>query len=417
MHYELIIVGAGAAGLMAAAQASSGGVSVALLEHNERAGKKLNITGKGRCNLTNNCDVPTLMANIPTNGRFLYSAFSRFNSQDTMAFFEALGVPLKTERGNRVFPVSDNAADITNALYKLCIKNGVKHIHTNVTGLLIENGEIIGVNTTSGELHASSVILATGGLSYPVTGSDGSGHKMAQEAGHTIVPPKASLVPLTASGKDCRDMMGLSLKNSAIKLTNKKTGKCVYKDFGELLFTHFGLSGPVVLSASSHLRDMESGLYSFIIDLKPALTEEQLEARLLREFAENTNKDLRNLLRSLLPAKMIGTFIKRTGIQGEKKAHQISKEERRAIIALLKGFVIEIEGFRPISEAIITSGGVSVKEINPSTMESKLVKGLYFAGEIIDADAHTGGFNLQIAFSTAAAAARGKVQEVRGKNT
>lgn len=396
----LIVIGAGAAGMMAAGTAALMGMSVTVIERNDRPGRKLMITGKGRCNVTNSCDVDGLMANIPVNGRFLYSAFSRFSQYDTMDFFENLGVKLKTERGNRVFPESDRAVDIVDALKSYCDNNGVKFIKARAKSLIVKDGAVTGVRCDSGEFFAEKVIIATGGKSYPKTGSTGDGYTMAAKAGHNIIEPKPSLVPLTSEDKCCADMMGLSLKNVAISIINNRNGKIVYKDFGEMLFTHFGVSGPVILSASSHIRNMERGLYKLVIDLKPALANEQLDSRILRDFSENVNRDFGNSLGGLLPSKMIETVIKRSGIDRHKKVNQITREERKRLVELLKGFEVSLDGFRPIDEAIITSGGVDVSQIKPSTMESKLVKNLYFAGEVIDVDAHTGGFNLQIAFST-----------------
>lgn len=396
----LIVIGAGAAGMMAAGTAALMGMSVTVIERNDRPGRKLMITGKGRCNVTNSCDVDGLMANIPVNGRFLYSAFSRFSPYDTMDFFENLGVKLKTERGNRVFPESDRAVDIVDALKSYCDNNGVKFIKARAKSLIVKDGAVTGVRCDSGEFFADKVIIATGGKSYPKTGSTGDGYTMAAKAGHNIIEPKPSLVPLTSDDKCCADMMGLSLKNVAISIINNRNGKIVYKDFGEMLFTHFGVSGPVILSASSHIRNMERGQYKLVIDLKPALANEQLDSRILRDFSENVNRDFGNSLGGLLPSKMIETVIKRSGIDRHKKVNQITREERKRLVELLKGFEVTLDGFRPIDEAIITSGGVDVSQIKPSTMESKLVQNLYFAGEVIDVDAHTGGFNLQIAFST-----------------
>lgn len=400
---DVIIIGGGAAGCLAAVQAARWGKSVIVFEKNEKLGRKLRITGKGRCNVTNNSSTEEHMKNIPVNPRFLYSAFSNFDADDTMNFFEELGVPLKTERGNRVFPVSDNANDIADALAYEMKNLGVQTIHTRVTALTTENGAVTGVKA-GGKLYPSaSVIIACGGRSYPNTGSTGDGYALAESVGHTVTELKPSLVPLTSPDKYCTEMMGLSLRNVNLKLMDGE--KAIYSEQGEMLFTHFGVSGPLVLSASSHIRDMKPNRYKLFIDLKPALTPEQLDARIQRDFAENLNRDFSNGIRKLLPAKLIPVAVRLSGIPAEQKVNSITKEQRHKFGELLKAFPVRISGFRPIDEAIITSGGISVKEINPKTMESKLVSGLFFAGEVIDIDAYTGGFNLQIAFSTAYTAA------------
>lgn len=401
--YDVIIIGAGAAGLMAAGAALEKGLSVLLFDKNEKLGRKLRITGKGRCNVTNNCTKETVIASTVSNPRFLYSALNFFSPEDTMSFFENLGVPLKTERGNRVFPVSDKADDIAEALINYA--SGAKVIRNTVKDLIAENGEIKGVKTENKTYFAKNVLIATGGASYKATGSTGDGFKFAEKLGHSITPLSPSLVALCCEDKDIPEAQGLSLRNIGFKITDKVKNKVIYEDFGELLFTHFGISGPVVLSGSAHLKDMAKGRYLASIDLKPALTREKLDERLLRDFAENKNKDFVNSLQALLPQKLIEVVIKRSGIDGRTKCNSITKKQREALLNVLKDFTAEISDFRSLNEAIVTRGGVSVKEINPKTMESKLVRGLYFAGEVIDVDAYTGGFNLQIAFSTARLAA------------
>ncbi len=406
MSPDLIVAGGGAAGMMAAGRAAELGCSVCLVEKNERLGRKIDITGKGRCNLTNNCSVQELIASVPSNGRFLYGAVSSFTPQDTMAFFESLGVPVKTERGNRVFPVSDHAKDVSGALGDWLRRAGCEVRRGTVQSLLLHEGRTAGVRLQSGEeIFAGAVLIACGGASYPATGSTGDGYRLAEQAGHTVTPLRPSLVPLVAQGEDCSEMMGLSLRNIGLSVWDRRKKKEIYSDFGELLFTHFGLSGPVILSASSHLREMEPGRYEARIDLKPALSPEQLDARLQRDFSENKNRDFVNSLGALLPRKLIPVAVRRSGIPGDLKCNAITREMRRGFLQLLKSFSVEIQGFRSLAEAIVTSGGVSVKELNPKTMESRLVSGLYFAGEVVDVDAYTGGFNLQIAFSTGRAAA------------
>ena len=397
---DIIVIGGGPAGMMAAGKAAERGAAVALIEKNQRNGKKLLITGKGRCNVTNNCSRDEFFANIPVNPKFLYSAFSQFSNRDVMDFFETNGVPLKVERGNRVFPVSDRAYDINNALIGYCKKGGVHVIRDTATDLSIDKGSISGVKLKNGgEVRCSQCIIATGGKSYPLTGSTGDGYLLAESVGHTIVAPKPSLVPIEIDGRECAEAQGLSLRNIAIRVSDPENGKTVYEDFGEMLFTHFGMSGPVILSASSHMRDPNKK-YKISIDLKPALTPEQLDNRILRDFSENINKEFVNSLSKLLPQKIISVIIKRTGIPYSAKVNSIRREQRLALAGLLKNLEFDVAGFRPIDEAIITSGGICVTEIKPKTMESKIVAGLYFAGEVIDVDAHTGGFNLQIAFST-----------------
>ncbi|MBR3760284.1 MAG: NAD(P)/FAD-dependent oxidoreductase [Ruminococcus sp.] len=400
---DVIIIGGGAAGCMAAVHAARFGKSVIVFEKNERIGRKLRITGKGRCNVTNNSSMEEHMKNIPVNPRFLYSSYSSFCAEETMAFFEELGVPLKTERGNRVFPVSDKADDVADALDREMKKLGVKLIHKRVSGLVIEDGKCCGVIAGKEEFRSESVLIACGGKSYPNTGSNGDGYLLAESAGHMITDIKPSLVPLVSPDKYCAEMMGLSLRNVTLKLFDRE--KLIYSELGEMLFTHFGVSGPLVLSASSHIRDMQPNRYTLKIDLKPGLTAEQLDMRIQRDFSENLNRDFANGIRKLLPAKLIPVVVRLSGIPAEQKVNGITREQRRKLGELIKDFPVRISAFRPVDEAIITSGGVSVREINPKTMESKLVSGLFFAGEVIDVDAYTGGFNLQIAFSTAYSAA------------
>lgn len=397
-QFDVIVVGGGAAGLMAAGAAASRGLSVGLFDKNQQLGRKVRITGKGRCNVTNNCSVEEVVASCPRGGKFLYGALSAFSPQDTMAFFEGQGVPLKTERGRRVFPVFDNAHQIADALARWAGKAQV--IRQAVTEVLTEGGRAVGVKTAQGAYHAQGVILCCGGASYPGTGSNGDGYKLASQLGHTIVKPTPSLVPLVERGDWCSQLMGLSLRNCGVKVTQQGKKKPVYEDFGELLFTHFGLSGPTILSASAHLHPMEPGKYTVHIDLKPALSPQQLDQRLLRDLEGHKNKFFANSLEELLPQKLIPVVVERSGIPGETRCNSVTKEQRRALLGLLKDFSLEVEGFRPIAEAIVTSGGVSLKEIDPRTMESKRVPGLYFAGELMDADAYTGGYNLQIAFAT-----------------
>ena len=398
MSKEIVVVGGGAAGMMAAISAAEKGSHVTLLEPNERLGKKLNITGKGRCNVTNDAGLEELLANTPKNGKFLYSAFSRFDGRDAKAFFESLGVPLKTERGNRVFPVSDRAFDISGALERRLKALKVVLRRDRAVSLDIRGGAIHGVNGEKGAYPAKAVILATGGVSYPATGSTGEGHRMAAEAGHTVTPLQGSLVPLREQGNDCARMQGLSLRN--VGLTVFENEKKIYTDFGELLFTHFGLSGPLILSASAHMRRFEKKTYRVEIDLKPALDEQQLDKRLLSDFTKYANCDFCNALDDLLPQKLISVVVERSGIPPHQKVHEITREQRRELLRVLKHFSVPIAGLRPVTDAIVTSGGVKVGEIDPKTMESKIVKGLYFAGELIDVDAYTGGFNLQIAWAT-----------------
>lgn len=399
---DLIVIGGGAAGLMAAGTAAKRGLKVTLIERNEKLARKVGITGKGRCNVTNSCPLLNeLISNVPVNGRFLYGAFSRFGTDDTIDFFEEMGVPLKIERGNRVFPVSDRALDIVDALNKYITVNGVKRKTGRVTELIMDNGAVKGCRTEDGrEFLADNVLIATGGMSYPATGSTGDGYTLAKQAGHTVTELKPSLVPLECHEGWCTDAQGLSLRNVEIRVEDTKTYKEVYKDFGEMLFTHFGVSGPMILSASSHMRNMERGRYVIHIDFKPALTYEQLDKRIQRDLLECSNKNLYNTLALMLPRKMIPIVVKLSGLNGNIKSNQVTKEMRSALVDLLKDIRLTVTDFRSIDEAIVTSGGVSVSEIDPKTMKSKIAEGLYFAGEVIDVDAYTGGFNLQIAFST-----------------
>ena len=400
MIYDVIVVGGGPAGMFAAITAAGRSKKVLLLERNERLGKKLLITGKGRCNVTNDCSEQEILQNIPRNGRFLYSAMTALPPKSVMEFFENAGCPLKTERGNRVFPVSDKSQSVLDALRQEMRRTGVTVRTGRVKEILLENGAVSGVATEKEIFEGKSVILATGGVSYPTTGSTGDGYAMAKTLGHTVVEPQGSLVPLETAGTDCQDMQGLSLRNVAVKLVNAK-GKVLYKDFGELLFTHFGVSGPTVLSASCHLKGEGCKL---VIDLKPALDEGKLNDRILRDLEMYQNRAMENALTDLLPRSMIPVVLRRLEIDPMMQANSLTKQKRRALVELLKAFTIEITGKRPVAEAIITSGGVKTSEIDPKTMESKKVPGLYFAGEIIDCDAYTGGFNLQIAWATAYAA-------------
>lgn len=401
---RVAVIGEGPAGMMAATVAAESGAEVIIFEKNDKAGKKLRITGKGRCNVTNDSTNAELMAAIPTNPKFMFAALNRFSSADTKRFFEDLGVPLKVERGKRVFPVSDKASDIVNAMTKSCRDAGVKVVREKITALDIRDGKIFGVCNSTSSCECDSVIVCTGGKSYPMTGSDGDGYKFARSAGHKIIEPRPSLVPIVCEGNLCQRMQGLSLKNIGFKIINNQSGKCVYEDFGELMFTHFGLTGPVVLSASAHIPDIEKGKYSALIDFKPALDNEALDKRIISDFAKYINKDFINSLSDLLPLKSIDIIAEMSGIQPRKKVNSITREERNSLVEAIKCFKVQLSRFRPIDEAIVTKGGVAVNEINPKTMESKLCSGLFFAGEVLDIDAYTGGFNLQIAFSTAVCA-------------
>lgn len=399
---RVAVIGGGAAGMMAAIKAAENGAEVTLIERNDRPGKKLRITGKGRCNVTNACDTKEFLNHVPTNPRFLYSALSCFSTEDTVAFFEEAGVPLKVERGRRVFPVSDRAEDIVNALVKRVKAAGVKIVTGRVDGIEARDGAVCGCRIGQRLIEADAVIIATGGRSYPGTGSDGDGYRLAGELGHNVTPLIPSLVPLTSKSRICPSLQGLSLRNVALKVTDTATGKTAYEDFGEMMFTHFGMTGPMILSASAHLSELSAGRYEAHIDLKPALDEKTLDARILSDFAKYSNKDFINALSDLLPAKLIPVVVGLTGIDERKKVNSVTKEERGVLVRTVKDLRIRIDGFRPIAEAIVTKGGIDVKQIDPKTMESKLVSGLYFAGEVIDVDAYTGGYNLQIAFATGA---------------
>ena len=400
--FDGIVIGGGPAGMFAAITAAQNGEKVLLLERNDRLGKKLLITGKGRCNVTNDCSAQEVLQNTPRNGRFLYSTMSALPPETVKTFFEDRGCALKTERGNRVFPVSDKAISILE-----CLQSELRRLHVTVKTarvrhILTEDGHVTGVEIQDEKISADWVILATGGASYPTTGSSGDGYAMAAELGHTIIPAEGSLVPLETAGTDCQEMQGLSLRNCGVKLLNAK-GKVLYKDFGELLFTHFGVSGPTVLSASCHLKGEGCRL---VIDLKPALEENKLDDRIQRDLELYKNRSMENALTDLLPRSMIPVVLRRLDIAPDMQANSLTRQKRRALVELLKAFCVEITGKRPVAEAIITSGGVKVSEIDPKTMESKKVPGLYFAGEVIDCDAYTGGFNLQIAWATAHAAGK-----------
>ena len=400
MIYDGIVIGGGPAGMLASIVAAQQGAKVLLLERNDRLGKKLLITGKGRCNVTNSCTAQEVLLNIPRNGRFLYSAMESFPPASIMEFLENSGCKLKVERGNRVFPVTDKSSSVLEALRNQMHRSGVQVRTARVQEILTDENGVAGVKTAGESLSARWVILATGGMSYPTTGSTGDGYEMARKLGHTIITPEGSLVPLECAGDDCRDMQGLSLRNVGVKLLNRKN-KVIYKDFGELLFTHFGVSGPTVLSASAHLKEDGCRL---VIDLKPALEEGKLNDRILRDLELYKNRSMENAMTDLLPRSMIPVVLRRLEIPDDLQANSLTKQQRRELVGLLKAFPLDILGKRPVEEAIITSGGIKTSEIDPKTMASKKVPGLYFAGEIIDCDAYTGGFNLQIAWATAYAA-------------
>ena len=407
---EIIVIGGGAAGCMAALAAARKGTSVILLERNQKLGRKLYITGKGRCNVTNNCSPDEVLKNIPHNSRFLTSSITRFPPASVMELFTSLGVALKTERGSRVFPQSDKAADIIDALLIGLRRAGVEIREERASGIRSTRTGLQ-VQTERGEYRCKAIILATGGVSYPLTGSTGDGYRMAAALGHTIIPPKPSLVPLTAVGEVCRRMQGLSLRNVAVRVKNSRK-KVIFHEQGEMLFTHFGLSGPLILSASAHMRDFDREHYTVWIDMKPALDEKTLDARLLRDLAANPNRAFHNVLDGLVPRLMVPVLADLIGIPDGTKANSVTREGRRRLLELLKAFPVEITGPRPIEEAIVTSGGIKVTEVDPKTMESKIVKGIYFAGEVLDTDAYTGGFNLQIAWSTGHAAGESAAEAV-----
>lgn len=400
---DVVVIGGGASGMMCSGIAAERGLDVVLLEPNKVLGRKLRITGKGRCNLTNNCEIKDILANIPGDGRFLYSALNKFPPREVMPFFENLGLSLKTERGNRVFPVSDNANDVAGTLQRFMQRNGVRLERCKAKRIVTEDGAVVGVETEEGIISCRAAVICTGGLSYPLTGSTGWGYKAARELGHTVTPCRASLVPLECADDYCAEMQGFSLKN--VTLSAYEDDKLIYKELGEMLFTHFGVSGPLVLSASAHMRDFASKKYRLEIDLKPALDEKKLDARILRDFEKYANRDFANALCDLAGRTMIPVLVELSGIPADTKVNSITREQRHKLLQLFKSFPVSVIGTRPIDEAIVTSGGVSTKEVNPRTMESKLISGLYFAGEVLDLDAYTGGFNLQIAWATAYTAA------------
>ena len=411
---DIVVIGGGAAGMMAALTARENGGEVVLLEPNQKLGRKLYITGKGRCNITNDSVPEVVLQNIPHNARFLYSAVNRFAPSDVKAYFEKLGVPLKTERGQRVFPQSDKAADVIDALFFSLQRKRIPVRHTRALSLRMKHGVLVGVETERGLIECKAVVLATGGVSYPLTGSTGDGHRMAEELGHTIEALTPSLIPLVEAGEWCSRMQGLSLRNVRLAVKNQKK-KVIIEEKGQLLFNQFGMSGTLVLSASAHIRDMNKDKYVAILDCKTALTADKLEERLLRELGEQPNRNMHNLMETLLPRLMIPVMLEASGIAGNTKAHDLTKQQRRRLVEQLKQFRIPILDKRPIQEAIITAGGVKVKEIDPGTMMSKKVEGLFFAGELLDVDAYTGGFNLQIAWSTGRVAGQSAAEFVKGE--
>lgn len=403
LRADVVVIGAGAAGLMCSLIAAQNGLDVIMLEPNKLTGKKVRITGKGRCNVTNNCEPKDIIANIPQNGKFMQSSVNKFTPADTMNFFESLGVKLKTERGRRVFPVSDNAHEVVNALENAGKAAGVKILHMSATKILTTEGKVSAVMANGKKIDCNSVVICTGGKSYPMTGSTGDGYKMARDLGHSIVDYRGSLVPLESDDDYCIEMQGFSLKN--VELSVFEDDKRIYKELGEMMFTHFGVTGPLILSASSHMRHFGKKSYRLEIDLKPALDEKKLDTRILRDFEKFNNREFKNSLSELAGRTMIPVLVELSGIDPETKVNSITREQRLKLVSLFKAFPVSITRPRPVAEAIVTSGGVSTKEINPRTMESKLVEGLYFAGEVIDVDAYTGGYNLQIAWSSAYTAA------------
>ena len=413
----IAIIGGGAAGLMAAAYAAEicnpESDEILLVEQNDRMGKKLRITGKGRCNLTNDCDRDEFLANVPTNPRFLYAALAGFDTKDTQAYFEELGVPLKVERGKRVFPVSDKAGDVVEALVRRIRELGVHTLRGRVSAIRTASvdgrARVSALRVGGRDIPVDAAILCTGGCSYPVTGSDGNGYKLAEQVGHTVVPPRPSLVPLVCEGNLCARMMGLSLRNVRLRVLDTARNKYIYEDFGEMLFTHYGVTGPLILSASAHIPDVESGKYELHVNLKPALDEAELDARILSDFKKYANRDFVNALSDLLPVKAIDPVVELSGIDPRCKVNTVTKEQRRSLVSVLHCIKLHPIRPRPIAEAIVTKGGIKVSEVDPKTMQSKLADGLFFAGEVLDVDAYTGGFNLQIAFSTARLAARSAV--------
>lgn len=395
---DLVVIGGGPAGMFCAIQAAERGLNVVLLEPQQKLGRKLRITGKGRCNITNNCDVRTFMANIPGDGRFLYSAVNRFGMREVMDFFESNGLPLKTERGNRVFPVSDNANDVAGLLTRLVERSGARVLHAEAKDILVSDGAVVGVVTTQGQLACRAAAVCTGGLSYPLTGSTGAGYHFAEKLGHTVTKRRASLVPLESEDAYCAELQGFALKN--VTLSAYEDDTLIYRELGEMLFTHFGVSGPLVLSASAKMRHWGEKRYRLEIDLKPGLDEKKLDARILRDFEKFSNREFKNALGELAGRTMIPVLVRLSGIPEDTKVNAITREQRQRLLRLFKAFPVSLSGPRPIDEAIVTAGGVSTKEVDPRTMQSKFVRGLYFAGEVLDLDAYTGGFNLQIAWST-----------------
>ncbi len=400
MSRKVLVIGAGPAGMMAAGAAAENGADVILFEKNHVVGRKLAITGKGRCNITNFCDTDEFIAHLTANPRFMYSAINQFSCYDTVAFFEERGLHTKVERGNRVFPESDKAADVVDCLYDWLEENRVQILNKEVKGLILNDGAVKGVRLNDREVFADAVIVTCGGLSYPATGSTGDGYTFAKSAGHTVTPLLPSLVPLVSDDGDVPELQGLSLKNIAIHVFDNNSDKEIYDDFGEMLFTHFGVSGPVILSASAHMRQMSPNRYTIYIDLKPALDDDTLDKRILRDLSEFANKDIGNSLSKLLPKKLIPVVLNRAGIDPHTKCNNLTAEKRRAMLDVLKRFKVSIRSFRPIKEAVVTHGGVDVRDVDPRTMQSKLTRDLYFAGEVLDLDAYTGGFNLQIAYAT-----------------